>query len=359
MNKENPILIIDVMSSDIDGNRKDAIGTSAFSTLNYNYTGVDIAMNYNVDMVMNMAELPKTFGNNVDIVVTSHHFENHALRASYALESLKMNGLMLVVIPSDSATFWRINEETAHLWARECNDRFFRMSNARSRDQPIESVMTPSQSVRVLFSSSVPGGEVVMIFLKCDSNVIDSHGTQLKKFLGQINLLSLINLYRYQLSSGIPVPPAFMEAYDESGIASATIPPAFLLSNELLTAVNSNYLTAAICRHPHAKTLPSVYLDLAHVKVPIEMVVRNPQGNCTVELELIIRELDFYSDDECGRTIHEITSQLYLEESHQLYGDISDFVKNYVEANRANANFYRSMSMEEDAEAGGQIKSPD
>lgn len=349
VNKGTPIQIVDVLSADIDGNKKDAISTSPFSALNYNYTGVDVAMSYNVDKVMNIVELPRKLGTNVDIVVTSHHFENNALRASYALEMLKVNGLMVVVIPADIATFWQITDETANWWARETNDRFFRLANANSRGRG--TLTLPNQSVHVLYSSSVPGGDIVMIFLKCDSDTIESHGARLKQFLGQVSLLSLMNLYRYQVASGIPVPAAFMQAYKESGIASATIPPALLLPDHLLANINPTYLTMAICRYPHPKALPEAYLEVDNVKVPVEMIVRNPQGNCTVNLELILRERDFYSETDCDETIREITSQLYLSDGVQLYGDISTFVRSYVEANRANINFYRSMSMGNDGEA--------
>jgi hypothetical protein len=346
-NKKRPIQIVDVLSTDVEGNRRDAITTSAFSALNYKYTGIDIEANYNVDLVMGIAELPMKLGGDVDIVVTAHHFENNAVRASYAMEILKLNGLMMVVIPPDDASYWRITDETAHQWASETNDRFLRAAQARSRAAK-GGAAQPAHAMRVMYSASVPGGELVMVFLKCESHLLATHGAHLKKFLDQVGLLSLVNLYRYQVAAGIPVPPAFIDAYQASGIASATIPSVLLVPDPLLAEVNGRYLTVALCRHSHPTTLPAEYLELAHVKVPIEMVVRNPQGNCTVALELLLRERDFFYETDCQDTVHSITEQLRLRPGNQLYADIVDFVMNYVKANKGNINFYKSMANKEE-----------
>ena len=364
--------ILDVGSADVNGNIKDALYTSNFNNLNYNYVGLDMdSNNLNVDVVVEPGQYPLNWPfekESFDIIISSSCLEHDDYpweTFAHMVEKLKPGGLIYLSLPSKvdihryPVDNWRFLPDSAYALAKWAN-RYNKASNSNNgRDTGTNTgTNTDNMNIHVLFSELIPNNDyetdIVMIFYKSDAVPLATNIFQLfyyKYYLynriiyANIHQISFgnefFNKIPINIRNNILLLPLPIEV--EVGVTSPTPKDdtmehylynlknleiqqgqGFMMSYDMLLNLEDKYMTWNVhCREPY-KQLEFIYPDpnaynsisnsnsIPVLPIPYtSYTISLAKQKCTIKYTILFIEKDFYND-----TYIEDTWNVILQKAH-------------------------------------------
>ena len=363
VNRSDFLRVLDVGSADVNGNQKDAIRTSGFHDLNYEYIGLDMVLHDNVDIVVPygtpLSEWPID-ENSLDVIVSSSCFEHDDFyweTFAHMSNLLKIGGYIVLIVPSNADIHrfpvdnWRFLPDSAHALAKWANKKYL-------------------INITVVISTFAPAhtdDDIVMVFHKdrlypLNVNEDQLEHTAISTEVKNQDFTNFLCAYVYNIIHlyniiNIPVTTHFKERLDKAGLehyleidmrnsisdidngsdlaAKSKYPllprKELRMNTSLLQDIMYKYITFNIhCRGDVKEFVePKEYLQLEHIIYKLHV----SDLYCTLILNMVIPNTFIRNSTALKEMLTVVSSRLKFDDfySKQIYNSLLSALNTYAE----------------------------